>query len=138
MIWFQISTPTMIFVQFAIILPFCLISALAGFRQIAPEMDELGHGMTRGRWRRFRLLSLPLVAPFVASGPRVTCGICWKIALVAELFGASSGLGFRLSRSQSVLDANMVFACCIVIVMIFAVTDRLFLKPLEQRFSANR
>lgn len=137
-IWFQISTPTVIFVQVAIILPFCLISALSGFRQIDPEMDELGHSLTRMRWRRFRLLSLPLVAPFVASGLRVACGICWKIALVAELFGASSGLGFQLSRSQSVSDANMVFACCVVIVLIFGATDRLFLKPLESRFSKNR
>ena len=115
-IWFQISTPTVIFVQVAIILPFCLISALSGFRQIDPEMDELGHSLTRMRWRRFRLLSLPLVAPFVASGLRVACGICWK----------------------SVSDANMVFACCVVIVLIFGATDRLFLKPLESRFSKNR
>lgn len=136
-IWFQISTPTVIFVQVAIILPFCLISALAGFRQIDPEMDELGHSLTRGRWRRFRLLSLPLVAPFVVSGLRVAYGICWKIALVAELFGASSGLGYQLARAQSVSDATMVFACCIVIVILFTVTDRLVLRPLERRFSVN-
>jgi len=137
-IWFQISNTTVIFVQVAIILPFCLINALAGFRQIDPEMDELGHSLTRSVWRRFRLLSLPLVAPFLLSGLRVAYGICWKIALVAELFGASSGLGFQLARAQSVSDATMVFACCIVIVLIFLVTDLLFLKPLVRRFSVNQ
>jgi NitT/TauT family transport system permease protein/sulfonate transport system permease protein len=137
-IWFQISNTTVIFVQVAIILPFCLINALAGFRQIDPEMDELGHSLTRGTWRRFRLLSLPLVAPFLLSGLRVAYGICWKIALVAELFGASSGLGYQLARAQSVSDATMVFACCIVIVLIFLITDLLFLKPLVQKFSANQ
>jgi len=137
-IWFQISNTTVIFVQVAIILPFCLINALAGFRQIDPDMDELGHSLTRSVWRRFRLLSLPLVAPFLLSGLRVAYGICWKIALVAELFGASSGLGFQLARAQSVSDATMVFACCIVIVLIFLITDLLFLKPLVQRFSVNQ
>lgn len=137
-IWFQISNTTVIFVQVAIILPFCLINALAGFRQIDPDMDELGHSLTRSVWRRFRLLSLPLVAPFLLSGLRVAYGICWKIALVAELFGASSGLGYQLARAQSVSDATMVFACCIVIVLIFLITDLLFLKPLVQRFSVNQ
>jgi len=137
-IWFQISNTTVIFVQVAIILPFCLINALAGFRQIDPDMDELGHSLTRSVWRRFRLLSLPLVAPFLLSGLRVAYGICWKIALVAELFGASSGLGYQLARAQSVSDATMVFACCIIIVLIFLVTDLLFLKPLVQRFSVNQ
>ena len=137
-IWFQISNTTVIFVQVAIILPFCLVNALAGFRQIDPDMDELGHSLTRSVWRRFRLLSLPLVAPFLLSGLRVAYGICWKIALVAELFGASSGLGYQLARAQSVSDATMVFACCIVIVLIFLVTDLLFLKPLVQRFSVNQ
>lgn len=137
-IWFQISNTTVIFVQVAIILPFCLINALAGFRQIDPDMDELGHSLTRSVWRRFRLLSLPLVAPFLLSGLRVAYGICWKIALVAELFGASSGLGYQLARAQSVSDATMVFACCIVIVLIFLITDLLFLRPLVLRFSANQ
>ncbi len=137
-IWFSISNTTVIFVQVAIILPFCLINALAGFRQIDPDMDELGHSLTRSVWRRFRLLSLPLVAPFLLSGLRVAYGICWKIALVAELFGASSGLGYQLARAQSVSDATMVFACCIVIVLIFLVTDLLFLKPFVQRFSVNQ
>ncbi|WP_157982098.1 ABC transporter permease [Oceanicella sp. SM1341] len=137
-IWFQISTPTVMFVQVAIVLPFCLINALAGFRQIDPEMDELGHSLTRGRWRRFRLLTLPLVAPFVVTGLRVAYGICWKIALVSELFGASSGIGYQLVRAQTVADATMVFACCVVIVLIYAVTDWLFLRPLVQRFSANQ
>ncbi len=137
-IWFQISTPTVLFVQVAIILPFCLINTLAGFRQIDPEMDELGHSLTRNAWRRFRLLSVPLVAPFLIAGLRVAYGICWKIALVAELFGARSGLGFQLSRSQTTSDATMVFACCLIIVLIYTVTDWLVLRVLSQRFAAGQ
>lgn len=137
-IWFQISTSTVIFIQTAIILPFCLINALAGFRQIDPELDELGLSLTRSRFRRFTKMTLPLVAPFVVAGVRVAYGICWKIALVSELFGATSGIGYLLMRAQSVSDAAMVFACCLVIVLIYGVTDQLLLKPLARRFSINQ
>jgi ABC-type nitrate/sulfonate/bicarbonate transport system permease component len=137
-VWFKISTPTVLFIQTAIVLPFCIINTLAGFRQIDPDLDEMGRSLTRSPLRRFFKLTLPLVAPFLVAGLRVAYGICWKIALVSELFGASSGLGYLLQRAQTVSDAAMVFACCLVIVIIYAVTDYLFLKPLAVRFSVNQ
>lgn len=137
-VWFQISTPTVLFIQTAIVLPFCIINALAGYRQIDQDLDELGLSLARSPWRRFYKLTLPLVAPFLIAGVRVAYGICWKIALVSELFGASSGLGFLLMRAQSTSDAAMVFACCLVIVAIYTVTDHFILKPLAARFSVNQ
>ena len=137
-VWFKISTPTVLFIQTAIVLPFCIINVLAGFRQIDPDLDEMGLSLTRSPWRRFFKLTLPLVAPFLIAGLRVGYGICWKIALVSELFGASSGIGYLLQRAQTVSDAAMVFACCLVIVMIYGVTDTVLLKPLARRFSVNQ
>lgn len=137
-VWFHISTQTVLFIQIAIILPFCLINALAGFRQIDPDLDELGISLTRNPIRRFVKLMLPLLAPFLVAGLRVAYGICWKIALVSELFGASSGIGYLLMRAQSASDAAMVFASCLVIVAIYGVTDHFFLKPLTKRFSINQ
>lgn len=137
-VWFKISTPTVLFIQTAIVLPFCIINALAGFRHIDPDLDELGRSLTRSPLRRFFKVTLPLVAPFLVAGLRVAYGICWKIALVSELFGASSGLGYLLMRAQSASDAAMVFACCLVIVAIYTVTDHFLLKPLARRFSVNQ
>ncbi len=137
-VWFKISTPTVLFIQTAIVLPFCLINVIAGFRQIDPDLDELGASLTRSPLRRFFKVTLPLIAPFLVAGLRIAYGICWKIALVSELFGASSGIGYLLMRAQTVSDAAMVFACCIVIVVIYGLTDYLFLKPLTRRFSVNQ
>jgi len=137
-VWFQISTGTVLFIQTAIVLPFCLINTLAGFRQVDPDLDELGRSLTRSRWRRLVKVTLPLMAPFLVAGIRIAYGICWKIALVSELFGASSGLGYQLMRAQSVSDAAMVFACCLVIVLIYGVTDWAVLRPLARRFSINK
>jgi NitT/TauT family transport system permease protein/sulfonate transport system permease protein len=137
-VWFKISTPTVLFIQTAIVLPFCIVNALAGFRQIDPDLDELGRSLTRSPLRRFFKVTLPLAAPFLVAGLRVAYGICWKIALVSELFGASSGIGYLLMRAQTTSDAATVFACCLVIVLIFAITDYLFLRPLAARYSVNQ
>jgi ABC-type nitrate/sulfonate/bicarbonate transport system permease component len=137
-LWFQISTATVVFVQIAIILPFCIVNALAGFRQIDPDMAELGRSLTRRPVRRFLLLTLPLLAPFLMAGLRVAYGICWKIALVSELFGARSGMGYLLMQAQLIADAPMVFGACIAIVVIYVATDWAILRPLVNRTSSNR
>lgn len=137
-VWFNVSNLTVIFIEVAIVLPFCLTNALEGFRNIDPELEEMGRSFSRSPWRRFTRLTLPLVMPFLAAGLRIVFGICWKIALVAELFGAQSGLGFLMLQAQSTANAAMVFACCFVIVIAVFVVDRLALAPLARAYSKNR
>lgn len=137
-IWLDISSLTVIFIEVAIVLPFCLTNALEGFRNIDPELEELGRSLTRNRWRQFTRVTLPLVMPFLAAGLRIAFGICWKIALVAELFGAQSGLGYLMLQAQSTANATMVFACCFVIVIVVFAVDRLALVPLARAYSRNQ
>lgn len=136
--WFGVSNSTVVFIQVAIVLPFCLIAVLEGFRQIDRELDEMGRSFTRRRWRSFTKVTLPLLAPFLIAGLRVATGIAWKIALVAELFGAQTGLGFLLVQAQSNANAAMVFAICLVIVVIVFALDRWLLRPLAQAYSRNQ
>jgi NitT/TauT family transport system permease protein len=137
-VWFQVSNATVVFIEVAIVLPFCLINALEGFRQVDTELEEMGRSLSRSRVRLFVRVTLPLVMPFLVAGLRIAFGICWKIALVAELFGSQSGLGYLLLRAQSTSDAAMVFACCFVIVLVVFVVDRLVFVPLARAYSQNQ
>ena len=137
-VWFNVSNLTVIFIEVAIVLPFCLANALEGFRNIDTELEELGQSLSRSRWRRLTRLTLPLVMPFLAAGLRIVFGICWKIALVAELFGAQSGLGFLMLQAQSTANVAMVLACCLAIVIVVFLVDRLALAPLARAYSKNK
>lgn len=137
-VWFDVSNLTVIFIEVAIILPFCLTNVLEGFRNIDPELEEMGASFSRSRVRRFTRVTLPLIMPFLAAGLRIAFGICWKIALVAELFGAQSGLGYLMLQAQSTANAAMVFACCFVIVIVVFAVDRLALAPLARAYSRNK
>ena len=137
-VWFKVSNTTVIFIEVMIVLPFCLINALEGFRQIDAELEEMGQSLSRSRVRLFMRVTLPLVMPFLVAGLRIAFGIAWKIALVAELFGSQSGLGYLLLRAQSTSDAAMVFACCFVIVLVVFAVDRLAFVPLARAYSRNQ
>ena len=48
-IWFSISDITVIFVEIMIIIPFCLINCIQGFRQVDKEIKEMGISFSRNR-----------------------------------------------------------------------------------------
>ena len=136
-IWFSISDTTVIFVEIMIIIPFCLINCIQGFRQIDKEIKEMGVSFTRNRFLTFFKIDLPLALPFILAGVRISYGIAWKIAIVAELFGASSGLGWLLQQAQNNADSEKVLAVCLLIVFLFSIIDFLLLKPFANRYSIN-
>ena len=136
--WFSVSPGTVVFIEIMIVLPFCLINTLQGYRSMDKEVIEMASSFSRNPWRRFLKIELPLMAPFLVAGARIGYGIAWKIALVAELFGAQSGLGWLLQQAQSRADAASVLATCLIIVLLFSLGDSLLLKPLARRFSTNQ
>ena len=136
-IWFSISNGTVIFIEIMIITPFCLINCLQGFRQMDRELLEMGKSFSRNVFRNFFKLHIPLAVPFIIAGVRMSYGIAWKIAIVAELFGASSGLGWLLQQAQNQSDAQRVLAVCILIVILFSIIDGSILRPIARRYSTN-
>jgi NitT/TauT family transport system permease protein len=134
-IWFAPGDFGVIFVEVAILIPFCLINIAEGLRNIDGELMEMGLSFTRRRARILRRLTLPLLVPYGLSATRIAYGIAWKIALVAELLGAPSGLGYLMLRAQTAADSTTFLASCFAIVLIFVAGERLVIVPLERRFA---
>ncbi|MBI3708860.1 MAG: ABC transporter permease subunit [Proteobacteria bacterium] len=137
-IWFRVSNTSVLFVQVMILLPFCVINFAEGLRNLDAELIEMAHSFTRRRRRVLFKVALPMVLPYGVAALRVSYGICWKIALVAELFGAQSGYGYLILQAQAVADATSVVAICLAIVVLFAAGDRLVIDPIARRYAADR
>lgn len=137
-IWFGVGNFTVIFVQTAILIPFCLVNISEGVRVLDRDLLEMAESFTtRGR-RRFAFVVVPLLLPYAIAALRAGWGVAWKIALVAELFGAQTGLGYAMLRAESVADLDRVLAICLVIAMIGMAGDRWLIGPLDRRSAAIR
>ena len=136
-IWFPPGSFAILFVQVAILVPFCLINIAEGLRQLDPELSEMGTSFTRHRRRRLVLLTAPLLLPYILGALRIAYGIGWKITLVAELLGSTSGLGYLMLQAQGSADLTTVLAACLCIVILFMAGERLVLDPLARRFSSK-
>lgn len=132
-IWFGVSDLTVIFVQTAILIPFCLINLSEGVRVLDREFLELGRSLTTRSHRVLLTIILPSLMPYAVSALRSAYGVAWKIALVAELFGARSGIGFAMLRAETLSDHVGVATIAIVIVILGISGDRWIIEPLNRR-----
>lgn len=132
MIWFGTINAAVLFVEIAILTPFCLINLLEGLKELDGELIEMGASFTRRRGRSFVKIVVPMLLPYVLSAVRIAYGVAWKIALIAELFGVSSGLGYLMLKAQIVSDAATVYATCFAIVLLFLAGEKLVIDPLSR------
>ncbi|HSI54885.1 MAG TPA: ABC transporter permease [Ramlibacter sp.] len=69
---------------------------------------------------------MPSSAPEIAETLRMVLGWAWTYVIVAELIGASSGIGHMITDSQSLLATDQIIFGIIVIGLIGLVTDFAF------------
>lgn len=80
---------------------------------------------------------IPSAAPDIAEVLRLVLGWAWTYVIVAELIGASSGIGYMIINSQALLATGQIIFGIIVIGLIGLVSDFLF-KALNRRVFAWR
>jgi NitT/TauT family transport system permease protein len=73
-----------------------------------------------------RRVLLPSSAPAIAETLRLVLGWAWTYVIVAELIGASSGIGHMITDSQALLNTGQIIFGIIVIGVIGLVSDFAF------------
>ena len=73
-----------------------------------------------------RRVLLPSAAPAIAETLRLVLGWAWTYVIVAELIGASSGIGHMITDSQALLNPGQIIFGIIVIGVIGLISDFLF------------
>ncbi len=132
-IWFGVSSFTVVFTIVAVLLPFALVNLREGLLALDAELLEMGSSFGRRRGATFRLLVLPSLLPFAAATLRIMFGVAWKVTLTAELFGGGRGLGYVINVARQDYDTATLFAVIAFIIVVVTLADRLVFGPLERR-----
>lgn len=136
-IWFGVSTPTVIFSITVVLLPFAIINLREGLVALDRELDEMSRSFGRGGWRLFTLVVVPALIPFAAATLRIMFGVAWKVALTAELFGGSQGLGYLINLARQEYDTELIFTVILFIILAVYLADRFIFQPIE-RYTARQ
>jgi NitT/TauT family transport system permease protein len=136
-LWFGLDTGTVIFAITAMLLPFNIINLGQGLRATNAELMEMAESFGTKPLRRFVLVGLPLLAPFLFATLRLNFGVSWKVALTAELLGGNSGLGYLMNLAMQDQNTSRILAISLLIVLFVYVTDVRLLAAMQDRFDSR-
>ena len=77
---------------------------------------------------------LPGAAPQIAEALRQVLGLGWTYIVVAELIGASSGIGHMITDSQALMATDNIIAGIVVIGVVGLASDLMFKKANQWLF----
>jgi NitT/TauT family transport system permease protein len=131
-IWFGLSAMTPIFVVLMTAFPLIVTNVWQGTQAVNADYVELAQALRLSRTRTLIKIYLPSILPFFFSGARLAFGFGWRVSLVAETLGSSSGVGYRLKQASDLIQMDQVFAWTIMQVAMMLVIELGLLQPLER------
>ena len=121
------------------VLPVVWGNVSRGITQTDPLLLEAARAYRFGRWKRVRLVYLPSVLPYFASGCHTALGLAWKSGVAAEVLCVPRlAIGTQVYYSKIYLETPALFAwTAVVLVLSFALEGLLgaLLSRVERRGS---
>ena len=109
-----------------------------GARAMDPALDDMARVFRMSPGARLRHVTIPQLAPHIASAARAGIALIWKIVLVVEFLGRSNGIGFKIHYYFQLFDVTMVLVYALSFVVVMLAIEALALRPLETRARAWR
>ena len=121
-IWFHGTEFRIFFIMLVTTLPAFTFQILDALRSMSKDLFEMTVAFRPSRWTMFRVLVLPTVVPGILTAWKVNLGNASRVVVVAELVGATGGVGYELLRQQQLFDMTGALAWTlqlVVFVLIF-------------------
>lgn len=106
------------------IVPDVFVATQVGLENMDENLMELGQVYGEGKFQSFRHLVVPQVLPYVFTGLIRTHATAWDIVATAEVFLATSGLGYLVQNEFRLLDLPDLFSLVVIIIVSGLISDR--------------
>jgi sulfonate transport system permease protein len=113
------------------------VNLAAGIKGVDRKLLEVAEVFGLRRVAIARRVVLPAALPDLITGLRLGATQAWLFVVVAEFFGASVGLGFRLTDSQQSTRADLMLVAIVCLAVLGKLTDTA-LRWVERRLLSWR
>jgi ABC-type nitrate/sulfonate/bicarbonate transport system permease component len=103
-IWFHGTEFRIFFIMVVTTLPAFTFQILDAVRSMSKDLFEMTVAFRPTRWKLFKVLVVPTVVPGILTAWKVNLGNASRVVVVAELVGATGGVGYQLLRQQQLFD----------------------------------
>ena len=116
-IWFKSVELRIWFIMVIVTLPGFTLQLYDSYRAIPNELRDMARSFRPSRSALLREVTLPAVMPGIFTGWKVNLGLGIRMVLVAELVGATIGVGAQLLNAQQLFDMTAVVAWTLLLAL---------------------
>ncbi len=109
-IWFKEVELRIWFIMLLVTLPGFTLQIYDSFRAIPAELRDMARSFRPGRLDYLREVTIPAITPGIFTAWKVNLGLGIRVVLIAELVGATIGVGAQLLDAQQLFDMTSVVA----------------------------
>jgi NitT/TauT family transport system permease protein len=137
-LWFGLSSAAPILTIVLIVFPFVVINVWEGTKAMEKNLIEMSVVYKADRALMLRKVIVPQLMPYIFSSLRIALSLSWKIALVAEAFGAGNGVGKELINWFQDTRVDMMLAWGVSFMIVMVLIDLLIFRLWARRAFAWR
>ena len=119
-------------------IPNVAVTLREGTRALSRDLAEMAAVYELPWGARMRHVVLPQLYPYLAAAARSGLALVWKIVLVVELLGRSSGVGFEIGVRFQLFDVAGILAYALAFIAVVQAIEWGILQPFERRVTAWR
>jgi ABC-type nitrate/sulfonate/bicarbonate transport system permease component len=116
-IWFHGIEFRIFFIMVVTTLPAFTFQVLGALRAMSKDLTEMVLSFRPTRMKLLRAMILPAVLPDIVTAWKVNLGNASRVVVVAELVGATGGIGYQLLLQQQLFDMAGALAWTLQIVL---------------------
>ena len=103
-IWFHGVEFRIFFIMVMTTLPAFTFQVLGALRGMSKDLMEMVFSFRPTRLKLFRVMIAPAILPDILTAWKVNLGNASRVVVVAELVGATGGVGYQLLQQQQLFD----------------------------------
>lgn len=131
--WFGLGWGSVTFIMFNTIFFFVFFNTLVGVRTVPKTFENAVRTLGGSRRHVIFQVLIPGAMPNIVTGLRMSIGFGWRALIAAEMIATSTGLGFLIFNAGNFHQTDAILVGIIAIGLLWLLTDRLVLQPLERR-----
>jgi ABC-type nitrate/sulfonate/bicarbonate transport system permease component len=116
-IWFRGNEFRIFFIMVITTLPAFTFQILDAYRSMSKDLFEMTMSFRPSNWTLFRVLIVPTIVPGIITAFKVNLGNAARVVVVAELVGATGGVGYQLLLQQQLFDMAGAIAWTLQLVL---------------------
>ena len=132
---FGLGEAPAVFCVVVIVTPMITVNILAGMKALDRQLVEMAKVFRADRTLILQEVVFPQLLPYVLAGSRYGLGLAWKVVVIAEMMGLSSGVGYQISYWYGMFSLTKVFAWTLAFSAVMFVIEYAVIRPLESRWT---